>query len=87
MAGGVIRSGSSMKKVIAQSSPESGLFGMLYAAEEAVYLRGFLSELDFWQFTSFPPFVDSTAALGLRGNPIWPKRVKPVAIRLDLLRD
>jgi hypothetical protein len=76
---------SSKQSTIAQSSCESEILAMNFAAKEIVWLRGFLEEMHVKQDKPTRLLGDNQSAINLAYNPVFHKRTKHVMIKISYL--
>ena len=72
---------------IAQSSCESEILAMNFAAKEIVWLRGFLDEMGVKQDKPTRLLGDNQSAINLTYNPVFHKRTKHVMIKIKFLME
>ena len=77
---------SSLQKVVALSSTESEYIALSEASREAVWLRGFMSELGFSQ-DAVSIYCDSQSAIAIAKNALCNERTKNVQTKYHFVRD
>ena len=77
---------SSLQKVVALSSTESEYIALSEASREAVWLKGFVSELGFSQ-EAVKIYCDSQSAIALAKNAVCHERTKHVQTKYHFVRD
>jgi hypothetical protein len=85
LGGNIICWYSTKQSTIAQSSCESEILAMNFAAKEIVWLRGFLVEMFVPQIKPTRLLSDSQSAIKLTYNPVFHKRTKHVMIKVRYL--
>jgi hypothetical protein len=85
LGGNLIGWYSTKQSTIAQSSCESEILAMNFAAKEVVWLRGFLDEMDIKQTTPTRLLGDNQSAINLTYNPVFHKRTKHIMIKIKFL--
>lgn len=77
---------SSLQHVIALSSTEAEYVALTEAVKEALWLRGFISELGFVQ-KKVSIHCDSQSAIHLTKNSVFHERTKHIDVKLHFVRD
>ena len=86
LAGGAVSWSSQKQRVIAQSSTEAEYIAGALFPNEAIWLRGLLSELDRAQPDPMPLNTDNQASIALARNPVFHKATKHIAVRHHHMR-
>lgn len=77
---------SSLQKVVALSSTEAEYMALTDAANEAVWLKGLVSELGFAQ-GSVNIHCDSQSAIALTKNAVYHERTKHIDVKYHFIRE
>jgi hypothetical protein len=75
------------QQTVSLSSTESKYMASSLAAQEAVYLRQFLTELSFPQIGPTPLMIDHQSAIALAWNPEFHARTKHIEVRHHFVRE
>ncbi|KAM1418768.1 hypothetical protein ACFXTO_022388 [Malus domestica] len=71
---------SKKQTIIARSSAESEYRAMAATACELIWLKGFLSELEFTSMTPMSLYCDNQAAMHIASNPVFHERTKHIEV-------
>lgn len=75
------------QRSVALSKNESEYMGLFDASKKAIYLRGFLEELEMRIVEPTPIFNDNQGAIKLAGNPVYHARSKHIDVRYHFVRE
>jgi len=87
LANGAISWSSRKQKTIAQNTTEAEYMGMTDAANQAIWYRGFLSELGYSVDNPIPIHGDNKGAIDLALNPVTGRRSKHIDIKHHVIRE
>lgn len=89
LAGGPISWCSQRQKTVATSTMDAEYIAAAEAAKEAVWIRGFINDLDLSGLTvkSVPLYIDNNSALKLTKNPEFHSRAKHIDVKHHFIRE
>ncbi|GAB2288424.1 hypothetical protein Dimus_037997 [Dionaea muscipula] len=87
LGSGVFSWCSKKQDIVAQSTAEAELIAANAAANQALWLRKVLSELNLKQDGSTELFVDNQAAIAISNNPVFHGKTKHFLTKLFVVRD
>jgi hypothetical protein len=85
--GGVINWSSKKQPSTAQSSTEAEYVAAAHATKEIIWLRTFLSEINFGQNSPTPLFVDNQSAIVLTKNPKFYNWTKHIVVHFHFIHE